>query len=158
MSLDFEKKALVEDMIVKSAMMVNRLDLDGWIDLFLPEAKYLVIPRENRDCGYPIAIISCQSRAVIEDRILVLNSASKYNPHYDRHILSRTDVRAVNGDVVSTETNFMIVQSTKEGESKLFCAGCYEDEITLAGETPKFLQRVAVVDTFSVPNLIATPI
>src|SRR5580704_13330161 len=102
------------------------MEFGKWLETFDPEARYQVIPRENRDLGLPIALISCTSREILADRINVLQSASKFNPHYDRHILGRTEIKSVNGQLVATETNFMIVQSSMEGISQLFCAGCYE--------------------------------
>jgi anthranilate 1,2-dioxygenase small subunit len=158
MNVAASTRILVEDLITESAMLVDSLVLDRWLDCFQPDSRYMVIPKENRDRGLPAAIINCQTRAILEDRITVLHKASKFNPHVDRHILGRTRFLDEKDGVVKTETNFMIVQSTMEGFSKLFCAGVYEDSIQVTDGNAKFKERVAVVDTFSVPNLIATPI
>jgi anthranilate 1,2-dioxygenase small subunit len=158
MTLDVTKRLMIDDLLAKSTMLVDSMKLHEWLQLFEPEAKYMVIPSENRIHGYPAAIINCQSRAILQDRIAVLFRASKYNPHVDRHILSRTCIVAEADGVVTCHTNFAIMQSTLEGFSKLFCTGVYEDEIRLTTEGAMFRQRIAVLDTFSVPNLIATPI
>ena len=68
---------------------------------------------------------------------------------------SETDVA---DGVATVETNFLVVQTNKTGESRLFCAGCYEDRIRVRGDTAKFAERIAVLDTFSVPTLLATPV
>lgn len=158
MSLDPAQHILIEDLIGDSAMLINEGKFEEFVASFEEDGRYIVLPRENREQGYEVALISCLSRAVLEDRILVLRRASKFNPHYDRHILSRTRIKSVEGDVVTAHTNFMVVQSTLEGMSKLFCAGCYEDRIKLGADKATFVERVAIIDTFSVPNLIATPI
>jgi anthranilate 1,2-dioxygenase small subunit len=157
-NLDITTRLIVEDLIVRSAMLIDRDDLETWIASFEPEGRYIVLPRENRDLGYEIALIKCEKRAILEDRVMVLRSASKFNPHVDRHILSRSDFVAFEGGIVTVQTNYTIVQSTLEGVSKLFCAGTYEDRIRVRDGVATFVERVAVLDTFSVPNLIATPI
>ena len=60
--------------------------------------------------------------------------------------------------MAAVESNFMIVQTTKTGESKLFCAGCYEDRINVTSPRARFRERIVVLDTFSIPTLLATPI
>jgi len=157
-ALDMNLRFTVEDLIVRSAMQIDRDELEAWVASFEVDGRYIVLPRENRDQGYAIALIKCEKRAILEDRILVLRAASKFNPHVDRHILSRPHFVAQDGDIVTTHTNFTIVQSSLEGVSKLFCSGCYEDRIRVGNGVATFVERVALLDTFSVPNLIATPI
>ena len=89
---------------------------------------------------------------------MCLRHANKYNPHFDRHILSASRINDVTDGVATVETNFLDVQTNKTGESRLFCAGCYEDQILVHGDTAKFTERIAVLDTFSVPTLLATPV
>lgn len=158
MRLDPAQHIAVDDLIGDSAMLIDAGKFEEWVAFFEPEGRYIVIPRENREQGYDVALISCLSRNILADRITVLHRASKFNPHYDRHILSRTRIVGVEGKVVTAHTNFMIAQTTLEGTSKLFCAGCYEDKIAIGNGAAQFRERVAIIDTFSVPNLIATPI
>ena len=148
----------IERLIVDSAMFIDRDELDAWVDCFEPEGRYIVMPRENRILGLPVGIIHCETRARIQDRIVCLRHANKYNPHFDRHILSASRINAVTDGVATVETNFLVVQTNKTGESRLFCAGCYEDQILVHGDTAKFTERIAVLDTFSVPTLLATPV
>lgn len=158
MTIDITTRLLVEDLIVRSAMLIDRDALEEWVASFEPQGRYIVLPRENRDNGYAVALIKCEKREILEDRIMVLRAASKFNPHVDRHILSRSDFVGQDGDMILVETNYTIVQSSLEGVSKLFCAGTYEDRIRVRDGKATFVERVAVLDTFSVPNLIATPI
>ena len=157
-SIDQAVREQIERLIVDSAMFIDRDELDAWVDCFEPEGRYIVMPRENRILDLPVGIIHCETRARIQDRIVCLRHANKYNPHFDRHILSASRINDVADDVASVETNFLVVQTNKTGESRLFCAGCYEDQILVHGNTAKFTERIAVLDTFSVPTLLATPV
>jgi len=157
-SVDPAVREQVERLVVDSAMFIDRDELDAWVDCFEPEGRYIVMPRENRILGLPVGIIHCETRARIEDRIVCLRHANKYNPHFDRHIVSASRINGVADGVAEVETNFLVVQTTKTGESHVFCAGCYEDRIRVDGDTAKFTERIAVLDTFSVPTLLATPV
>lgn len=151
-------KAVIDAFIVSSAMLIDRDDLDAWLDRFEDAARYIVTSRENQSLGLPAALIHCDSKASLKDRLVALRHANKFNPHYDRHIMGGTVITSVTGDVAAVESNFMIVQSTKTGQSRLFCAGCYFDRIRVSGAAARFVERVAVLDTFAVPTLLATPV
>lgn len=151
-------KEQVERLLVDSAMFIDRDELDAWMACFEDEARYIVMPRENRALGLPVGIIHCENKARLEDRIVCLRHANKYNPHFDRHILSMPRILSVEGGVAAVETNFMVVQTNKTGESHLFCAGVYEDRIRVGDDTAKFAERIVVVDTFSIPTMLATPV
>ena len=58
-----------------------------WLDLFAAECRYQIVPRENFDRGLPAALVFCDSRAMLEDRIRALREANKYNIHTDRHVI-----------------------------------------------------------------------
>jgi anthranilate 1,2-dioxygenase small subunit len=56
------------------------------------------------------------------------------------------------------EANYAVFQTTLEGQSKLFSVGRYRDKIRLEGGTLRFCEKYVVVDTFSIPTLLATPL
>jgi anthranilate 1,2-dioxygenase small subunit len=158
MTEDLETRSRVERLLTDSAMFIDRDELGAWLDCFEDDSRYVVIPRENRARNYPVALIHCDNKARLEDRVTCLRHANKFNPHFDRHILSTARIVSLEDGVAAVESNFMIVQTTKTGESKLFCAGCYEDRITVTGPRARFRERIVILDTFSIPTLLATPI
>jgi anthranilate 1,2-dioxygenase small subunit len=154
---DVQLRLDIADFILASATALDRCDYDTWLDLFAAETRYVVMPRENLELDLPIGVMHCSSKDSLADRISVLIHASKFNPHYDRHIVGGTAIRERSEYEVRTATNFMVVQTTLTGVSKLFCSGEYEDRILL-GEQMKIADRRVILDTFSVPNCLATPL
>jgi len=67
---------------------------DGWLELFAAECRYSVVPRENYDAGLPVALILCDSRAMLEDRIDALREANKFNILTDRHLIGLPRIAA----------------------------------------------------------------
>jgi anthranilate 1,2-dioxygenase small subunit len=94
----------------------------------------------------------------LHDRIVCLRHANKFNPHYERHIVSAGHIHSVEEGIAAVESSFMVVQTTLSGVSTLFCAGGYEDRIRITGAAATFVERIAVIDSFSVPTLLATPV
>jgi 3-phenylpropionate/cinnamic acid dioxygenase small subunit len=68
-------------------------------------------------------------------------------------------IRVLEADVRTAkyEANFCVYQSDQEGRTKLFCTGMYEGEVSLDSK-PLFVRQEVIVDTFSIPALLAVPI
>ena len=84
---------------------------DDWLALFAAECRYAVVPRENHEAGLPVALILCDSRAMLEDRIAALRQANKYNIHTDRHIIGLPRIIAAGADRIEIEAPFAVYQT-----------------------------------------------
>lgn len=139
----------------------GRLDLgsyDDWLDLFAAECRYAVVPRENHDAGLPVALILCDSRAMLEDRIDALRQANKYNLHTDRHIIGLPRIIAAEAGRIDIEAPFAVYQTDPEGETILFATGLYRDRLERDGDMLRLADKLVLLDTFAVPTLLATPL
>lgn len=133
--------------------------LEEWPDYFTEDGVYKVIPRENLRLSNPLPIIFCDNRNMLRDRVLALRTSSIFNLHYDRHLVSNVRVRAERGDIYEVHSNYALFQTDLiEGQTKLFVTGKYEDRVLLENGKPLFKSKLVVVDTYSIPNLLATPI
>lgn len=132
--------------------------LEEWLDLFTEDASYTVIPRENVEQNLPAAIILCPNKNVLRDRISSLRNANEFNLHYDRHLVGSIKVKPYVENVWLLEANYAVFQTTLEGQSKLFSVGRYRDKIRSNGGNLRFCEKYVVVDTFSIPTLLATPL
>ncbi|HTV89642.1 MAG TPA: aromatic-ring-hydroxylating dioxygenase subunit beta [Stellaceae bacterium] len=133
---------------------------DAWLALFATECRYTIMPRENHEQGLPAALIFCDSRAMLEDRIEALRDANKYNIHNDRHVVGLPRIvgeRAGGG--VDVEAPFAVYQSDQEGETRLFATGLYCIRVALdAHGTARIADALVLLDTAAVPTLLSTPL
>jgi anthranilate 1,2-dioxygenase small subunit len=146
------------DLMDEYASLIDGDRLEEWLDLFTEDASYRIVPRENYDRGLPAPIILCTSKNMLRDRVLSLRQANEYNPHYDRHLVTNIRARADGADSVQIEAHYLVVQTNLEGQSRLFSAGRYLDKARLEGGRLLFTEKLVIVDTFSVPTLLATPL
>lgn len=154
---------LMEQLAVQALLAEygGRLDLcryDDWLALFAAECRYAVVPRENHDAGLPVALILCDSHAMLEDRIAALRQANKYNLHTDRHIIGLPRIIAAEAGRIDIEAPFAVYQTDPEGETKLFATGLYRDRLERDGDMLRLADKLVLLDTFAVPTLLATPL
>lgn len=149
---------LVADFLVEYAWLLDNDKLQEWVQLFEPEGRYNVVPRDNYDQGLSLGLLSCKNRSMIQDRILALRVANEYNIHYDRHIVGPAKLIEQLGDSIRIEANYLVVQTDQGGYSKVFSAGVYRDDLVLRDERLLIRDKLVVVDTFCVQTLIATPL
>lgn len=147
-------RAAVYDLLAEYGALIDAAKFDEWLDLFAKECRYQVVPRENFDRGLPAALMFCDSRAMLEDRIRALRDANKYNIHIDRHIIGLPRILA--SGVI--EAPFSVYQTDQEGESRLFATGLYRDRLEAVGQRLKIRDKLVLLDTFAVPSLLAAPL
>lgn len=132
--------------------------LEEWPELFVERGVYKVIPRENWHREPKLAILFCDSRAMMVDRIRSLRQANIYNLHYPRHIVTNVEVLGARNNEHEVSACYTVYQTDLEGQTKLFSVGQYLDVITFGEGAPLFREKIAICDTFNIPNLLAIPL
>jgi anthranilate 1,2-dioxygenase small subunit len=148
-------RAAVWDLLADYGGLIDAAKFDEWLGLFADQCRYQVMPRENFDRGLPAALVFCDSRAMLEDRIRALREANRYNIHTDRHLIGLPRLLQ-EGDVV--EAPFAVYQTDQEGETRLFATGLYRDRLVSAGGRLLISDKLVLLDTFAVPTLLAAPL
>jgi anthranilate 1,2-dioxygenase small subunit len=148
-------RAAVCDLLAEYGALIDLAQFYEWLALFAEECRYQVMPRENYDRGLPAALVYCDSRAMLEDRIRALREANKYNIHTDRHIIG---LPRLFDDGLLVEAPFVVYQTDQEGETRLFATGLYRDRIEMGGRGPRIRDKLILLDTFAVPSLLSTPL
>ncbi|ACK50428.1 aromatic-ring-hydroxylating dioxygenase beta subunit [Methylocella silvestris BL2] len=132
--------------------------LESWPNFFTDQCLYKLSPRENYDENLPACLIMCDSKAMLEDRIVSYRNANIYNCHFTRHIVGMPRITASNGETISAETSYAIFQTQLNGETSVFQVGRYLDTIVNDHGQLKFKEKICVFDTYRVHRLLATPV
>ena len=146
--------AALWDLYARYGALLDAEAYDDWLGLFAAECRYQVLPRENFIAGLPAALIFCDTRAILEDRISALRQANKFNIHNDRHLIGLP--RLIEPDLA--EAPFAVYQTDQEGQTRLFATGLYRDRLILEKGGLRIADKLVVLDTFAVPSLLATPL
>ena len=148
----------IQDLLADYAWRLDNDKLEEWTELFTEDARYEILPRDNVDRGYTLALMACRNQAMLRDRVLALRVANEYNVHYDRHVIGIPKYQSVTDNEVSFEVNYVVIQTDQHGNSKVFSAGVYQCRVVLHNDQLRIKENKVVIDTFCVPTLIATPL
>ena len=151
-------RAAVQELLGEYGGLLDHGRYDEWLSLFAAECRYSVVPRENYDQGLPVALILCDSRGMLEDRIMALREANKYNIHIDRHLIGLPRITGARPAEIEIEAPFAVYQTDQEGETRLFATGLYRDRLDMTKERLLIGEKLVLLDTAAVPTLLATPL
>ena len=155
-STSIEKAAY--ELMASYADCIDDGRFEDWLELFTEDASYKVVARDNHDRGLPATMVLCTNKNMIRDRIAALLGATKYNFHYDRHVVGQLRVRPRSDDEWELRASYAVFQTSDEGRSSLFSVGRYDDRIRRQGDRLLFCEKTVVVDTFAIPGMLATPL
>jgi anthranilate 1,2-dioxygenase small subunit len=155
---EHELQFRVERLLAAYVECIDDDRLEAWPDFFTERCVYEVVSRENADRGLALPTIYCDSTGMLRDRVVALRHANIYARHYYRHLLSNVHVKAVRADACDVQTNYVVFQTLLEGDTHVYNAGRYEDIVVPAEGGLRFARKRVVYDTYSIPNLMVTPL
>jgi len=133
--------------------------LEQWPQFFAEQCMYQIIPRDNYDRNLPVAIMRCESRAMIEDRVTAVNETMMYEPRYLRH--HTTDIRIEDSSDadVKVRANFSVVETLPDELPRILISGRYLDLLEQCDQRGwQFKEKLCVFDSVLVPNSIVFPV
>jgi anthranilate 1,2-dioxygenase small subunit len=132
--------------------------LEEWPELFTEDGVYEIVPRENQELGLPVGIMHCFGRPMMRDRVVSLRKANVYERHVYRHLTSGLELTTVDTNTVDAESNYVVVQTLSEGESRIYQAGRYFDRVVRTADGRRYQRKRAIYDTSRVQTLLVTPV
>ena len=132
--------------------------LEEWPGFFTEDCIYKIISRENHDRNLPAAAIYCDSKGMLEDRIVSLRNANVFAEHNYRHLISNILIQGLNEGVISVQSNYLVLQTKTDGATEIYNAGKYVDRIVVDDGVLKFKEKIAIFDTHQIKSLLVTPI
>jgi len=149
----------VYDLVSRYGYLLDQDRLEEWVELFSAESSYKVISRENESLELPAAMIWCDNKHMIQDRIASYRNVNEYNLHWPRHIIGLPLIEKRNASgSMTVVSSYSLFQTDLEGQTRLFSTGRYEFEV-LPQSNGFLLGHVLVVaDTGLIQTLLAAPI
>ncbi|MBL4743213.1 MAG: aromatic-ring-hydroxylating dioxygenase subunit beta [Cycloclasticus sp.] len=157
-NITLELKSEVDDLLNAYAQCIDDDELESWPDFFTDKCLYRIIPRENHEVGHPVSVIWCDSRGMLEDRIIALRHANVYQVQWYRHLLSNPRILKVEDGNIHVQSNYAVFKTCNDGESTVYNVGRYVDIIVRDKGVLKFKERSAIFDTHKITTLMVIPI
>ena len=149
----------LEDLYEAYARLLDDGPLGDWPDLFTEECLYLVIPRENHDQGLPLAIMRCESRGMLRDRVRAVQETIMHEPRYLRHHITQIRAYGEADKRTNVTANFSVIEVLQDELPRILAVGRYLDVIVRDEEGRlRFADKRVVYDSVMVPNTIVYPL
>jgi len=153
-------RAEVEDLYARYVEILDEGPLADWPSLFSADASYRVVTRENVDRDLPLALILCESRAAIEDRVYAIEKTTFALPRRTRHLVSGLRIDGSGApDTCDVEANFAVFETVEERLTICHSTGRYRDRLVRGGEgVLHFASKCCICDSPLVPNSLIVPL
>ncbi len=159
MNLDLDQHRQLEALYTEYAQLLDDGPLTQWPELFTEKSLYLVIPRDNYDKGLPLAIMRCESRGMLEDRIRAVQETIMHEPRYLRHQITNISGHLGDTGLISAVANYSVFEVVEGELPKILSVGRYIDLVDPHVDgSPRFVEKRVVYDSVLVPNTIVYPL
>jgi anthranilate 1,2-dioxygenase small subunit len=148
----------VEALYARYAELLDEGPLAQWPSLFVEEGSYRAVTRENVDRGWPLALMLCESRASIEDRVYAIENLALTIPRRVRHVVSGLTIKEEAMRFI-VSANFVMFETLEGGPTTCFSAGRYRDVLVRDSEgAMKFLEKTSIADAALISNSLVIPL
>lgn len=156
--VDAAVRAQIEELLARYVAAIDNDELERWPDFFTENGQYLVTTRDNEAKGWPIGVMYCDGRGMMQDRVTALRQAIVYEPHVYRHIVGSLLIEKAADASYTARSNFHILRTSADGAIVTYGAGRYLDEIVTDRSELRFRRRTVVLDSSRIDTLLVIPL
>ena len=154
-----ELRLEIEEFNTEYARVLDQGAIERWPAFFAEDGFYRVTARENFDAGLPVGLVWCEGRAMIADRAAAIMTTMMHAPRYLRHYNSNVRVEGLDPEgVIAAESNYLVVETLMEAETRIFQAGRYIDRFVHADGRLLLKSRDCIYDTLLISNAMVYPV
>jgi len=151
-------QAEVEALYADCAAALDDGEFEKWPSFFAESCSYSITSQENVDRGWPIALMSCDTRGMILDRVMAVRQSMLIIPRVQRRIQSGVRIVRLDDSVAHCRASFAVFETFAGEQTTVFVTGRFVDEVVREGEALRFLRRTCILDTPLVPNSLPFPL
>lgn len=133
-------------------------ELEDWPGFFTTDGVYKILPRENHENGHPIAVMYCEGRGMMQDRVAAIRETLLFAPRTLRHITGNTRILGIERGAIRAQTNYAVFESTRDRNTEVFNAGRYLDRVTVDDGALRYRERLCVYDSSWIPTSLIYPL
>lgn len=178
-TMDATLRYEVEDLYAAYVECLDSGELERWPEFFTDACLYKIIPLENFERGLPLALMLCESKGMLQDRVEALRRISVYAPRVLRHLVSGIRIRPApppspealrpspsedgketgeSAGVISVQASYAVFQTLVDEPTQVFNVGRYVDRVVREDGKLKFKEKLCVFDSVLVPGSLIYPL
>jgi salicylate 5-hydroxylase small subunit len=153
-----ELRDAIDALYADYAEALDDNELERWPDFFTEECLYKVVPRENWDRNLPIALMLCESKGMLRDRVTAVRNTAVFAPRTFRHLIGQYRIREEAPERLRITANYVVFQTLVDDLTRIQNAGKYVDLVVKTPEGLRFKEKICVFDSVLVPNSLIYPV
>lgn len=156
--MTFERWIAVQKLYNDYASSLDDGPLSDWIEFFTEECLYLIQPRDNYDAGLPMAVVRCESRGMLRDRVTAVQETIMFEPRYLRHHITNIEADDASSEEFQVRANYSVIEVLNDDLPRILSAGRYLDTVVLEDGLLRFKEKRVIYDSVLVPNSLIYPL
>lgn len=156
--LPVEDRLALDDLYQAYAAALDEQRYDEWLGFFRDDALYRIVPKENHDLGLPVALMHCEGRGMMADRVTAIKEAAMIRPRTLRRFVSPARIVAVRDGLLDVRANVLLVETLHEQFTRIVLSGVYHDIVERTEGGFRLAQRVCVYDSLMLPDSVVEPV
>ncbi len=157
-AIDVATQHELEQLHSRYAALLDDGPLAQWPELFTEECLYLLIPRDNHDLDLPLAIMRCESRGMLRDRVRAVEQTVMHEPRYLRHHITNATAVWADGELHGV-AHYSVLEVLPDALPRVLSCGRYVDRVVRCDDGRlRYAERRCIYDSVLVPNTIVYPV
>jgi salicylate 5-hydroxylase small subunit len=148
----------IEALYAYYAEALDENELERWPEFFVEDCLYKLVPRENWERKLPIALMLCESKGMLRDRVNAVRNTALYAPRTFRHLIGQFRIKPETPERIRVRANYVVFQTLVDDLTRIQNAGKYIDLIARTPEGLRFQEKICVFDSVLVPNSLMYPV
>jgi 3-phenylpropionate/cinnamic acid dioxygenase small subunit len=153
-----ELRCALEELYADYVACLDDDDLERWPEFFTEACVYKIIPRENFERGLPLALMLCESKGMLKDRVVAVRRTSVYAPRALRHLVSSLRITGEEEQAITVQANYVVLETPLDEPTRVFNTGKYVDRLVRDNGAFKFSEKLCIFDSVLVPGSLIYPI
>jgi len=156
--IDAALRCEVETLYADYAAALDDNELERWPEFFVEDCLYKLVPRENWERKLPVALMLCESRAMLKDRVTAVRNTAVYAPRSLRHFITQFRIAEETPGCLRVSANYLVLQTLLDDLTRIQNAGRYLDLVERTAAGLRFKEKICVFDSVLVPNSLVYPV
>lgn len=164
--LDAASRFALDDLYQAYAAALDERRYDDWPGFFTEDALYRIVPRENHELNLPIALMHCEGRLMMADRVVALKQTVMARPRALRRFVTAARILGGDGSAAAplqVRSNVLLVETLHERLTQTVLSGVFHDSVVRdsmseQGAGWRLASRLCIYDSLLVPDSLVEPV
>lgn len=148
----------LEELYADYVAALDEERFEDWVELFTDDCLYRIVPRENAERGLPVAVIHCEDKAYLHDRVVAIRKTGVYAPRYIRRMIANIRILGWRDDLLGVRARYAAFETLQDELTRVFSVGEHRDRVAVVDGRLRFREKLVVFDSELIPNSLIYPL